>query len=159
MEMPTWATVDHLWGMIHGLFVLLAAVGISIGCMASVMYLVQTRRLRLKKPPLGGLKMLSLERLEQMNRRAVNVAFPLLTIGLLLGVILLRQTHDFAEHWLNMKVLGTVGLWAAFLVLLYARYSKNVAGRVLALLTILAFLLMLAVLFASHPFAQGGGAL
>ncbi len=159
MEMPTWATVDHLWGMIHGLFVLLAAVGISIGCIASVMYLVQTRRLRLKKPPLGGLKMLSLERLEQMNRRAVNVAFPLLTIGLLLGVILLRQTHDFAEHWLNMKVLGTVGLWAAFLVLLYARYSKNVAGRVLALLTILAFLLMLAVLFASHPFAQGGGAL
>ena len=159
MEMPTWATVDHLWGMIHGVFVLLAAVGISIGCMASVMYLVQTRRLRLKKPMLGGLKMLSLERLEQMNRRAVNTAFPMLTIGLLLGALLLRQTHDFADNWLNMKVLGTVGLWATFVVLLFARYSKHVAGRVLALLTILAFVLMLAVLFATHPFAQGGGAL
>ena len=159
MEMPTWATVDHLWGMIHGVFVLLAAVGISIGCMASVMYLVQTRRLRLKKPMLGGLKMLSLERLEQMNRRAVNIAFPMLTIGLLLGALLLRQAHDFAEHWFSFKVLGTVGLWATFVVLLYARYAKHVAGRVLALLTILAFVLMLAVLFASHPFAQSGGAL
>jgi ABC-type transport system involved in cytochrome c biogenesis permease subunit len=153
-----WATADRLWGIIHGVFVLLAAVGISIGCMASIMYLVQTRRLKLKKPLLSGLKMLSLERLEQMNRRAVNLAFPLLTIGLLLGVLLLRQTHDFTQHWFNVKVLGTAGLWATFLVLLYARYARHAAGRVLALLTILAFVLMLAVLFAAHPFAQGGGA-
>ena len=31
------------------------------------------------------MKLLSLERLEAMNRRSVNLAFPMLTVGLLLG--------------------------------------------------------------------------
>ena len=38
-----------------------------------------------------GLRLLSLERLEAMNRRAIILAFPLLTAGLLVGVVLLVQ--------------------------------------------------------------------
>ena len=33
------------------------------------------RRLRKKLPPFGGVKLLSLERLERMNRHALNLAF------------------------------------------------------------------------------------
>lgn len=148
---------DHtrVWGAVHGVLVLLAAVGVSVGCVASVMYLIQARRLRLKRDPLGGLTMLSLERLEAMNRRAVNVAFPLLTAGLLLGSVLLRQYHGAAENWLSLKVLGTVGLWAVFAVLLYLRYAAHVPGRRLAWLTIAAFGVMLVTLVAAHPFAGG----
>lgn len=145
---------DKLWGAVHGILVLLAAVGVSIGCIASVMYLIQSDRLRRKRSPLGGMNLLSLERLESMNRRAVNLAFPLLTLGLLLGAVLLRQYHGLAENWFSLKVLGTVGLWAVFCVLLYLRYSAHVSGRRLAWLTIAAFGLMLAVLLAAHPFAN-----
>jgi ABC-type transport system involved in cytochrome c biogenesis permease subunit len=144
----------RVWGAVHGVLVLLAAVGVSVGCVASVMYLIQARRLRLKRDPLGGLTMLSLERLEAMNRRAVNAAFPLLTAGLLLGAVLLRQYHGAADNWLSLKVLGTVGLWAVFAVLLYLRYAAHVPGRRLAWLTIAAFGLMLATLVAAHPFAS-----
>jgi ABC-type uncharacterized transport system permease subunit len=144
---------SHIWGTVHGLFILLAAVGVCVGCIASIMYLIQARRLRLKQNPLGGMKMLSLERLETMNRRAVNVAFPLLTIGLLLGAILLRQYHEIAENWFSLKVLGTVGLWVVFAVLLYLRYATHVPGRRLAWFTLAAFALMLLVLAAVHPFA------
>lgn len=144
---------DKLWGTVHGILVLLAAVGVSVGCIASVMYLIQSDRLRRKRSPLGGMNLLSLERLELMNRRAVNLAFPLLTLGLLLGMVLLRQYHGLAENWLSLKVLGTVGLWAVFCVLLYLRYSAHVSGRRLAWLTIATFGLMLAVLLAAHPFA------
>ncbi len=144
----------RVWGAVHGVLVLLAAVGVSVGCIASVMYLIQARRLRLKRNPLGGLTMLSLERLEAMNRRAVNVAFPLLTAGLLLGAVLLRQYHAAADNWFSLKVLGTVGLWAVFAVLLYLRYAAHVPGRRLAWLTIAAFGLTLATLVAAHPFAN-----
>jgi ABC-type transport system involved in cytochrome c biogenesis permease subunit len=119
------------------------------------MYLIQSRRLRQKRNPLGGLTMLSLERLEAMNRRAVNGAFPLLTVGLLLGVVLLRQYHEWTENWLSAKVLGTVGLWGVFGVLLYLRYAAHAQGRRLAWLTLVSFVLMLVVLVASHPFARG----
>ena len=60
---------------------LLAAVGVCVGFLASVMYLVQAQRLRAKIPPGEGMRLLSLERLEAMNRHAINLAFPLLTAG------------------------------------------------------------------------------
>lgn len=144
---------DKLWAAVHGVLVLLAAVGVCVGCIASVMYLIQSDRLRRKRPPLGGMNLLSLERLEAMNRRAVNLAFPLLTVGLLLGAVLLRQYHSLADNWLSLKVLGTVGLWVVFGVLLYLRYSAQASGRRLAWLTIGTFGLMLMVLLAAHPFA------
>jgi ABC-type transport system involved in cytochrome c biogenesis permease subunit len=154
---PDWLVGDRFWGAVHGVLLLLAAVGVSVGFLASVMYLVQANRLRAKANPLGGVKMLSLERLEAMNRRAVNWAFPLLTFGLLLGAVLLRQYHEAAENWLSLKVVGTVGLWLVFLVLLYLRYAAHVPGRRLALLTMAAFGLMVVVLAAAHPFAPGVG--
>jgi Cytochrome C assembly protein len=150
-----WESEHRVWGAVHGVFVLGAAVGVSVGAVASVMYLIQASRLRRKRPPLGGLKLLSLERLETMNRRAVAASFPFLTAGLLLGAVLLRQYHDIGDNWLSPKVLGTVGLWAVFVVLFYLRYVVHVPGRRLALLTILAFALMIAVLIAAHPFAAG----
>jgi ABC-type uncharacterized transport system permease subunit len=157
---PVDSTADgqgvRIWGAVHGVFVLLAAVGVSVGAVASAMYLVQAWRLRTKRSPAGGLAMLSLERLEMMNRRGVNAAFPLLTVGLLLGAVLLRQYHDFADNWFSVKVLGTLGLWGVFAVLLYLRYAAHVPGRRLAWLTLAAFALMLAVLVAAHPFAGSG---
>lgn len=154
LTVPPWMVGDRFWGAVHGVLLLLAAVGISVGFLASVMYLVQARRLRKKLNPLGGMKMLSLERLEGMNRRAVNTAFPLLTLGLLLGAVLLKQYHDLADNWFSVKVLGTVGLWVVFVVLLYLRYAAHVPGRRLAFLTIIAFALVVIVLASAHPFAQ-----
>ena len=111
--------------------------------------------MRKKLLQLGKMKMLSLDRLEAMNRRAVNLAFPLLTVGLLLGAVLLRHYHGFAYNWLSVKFLGTVGLWVVFLALTYLRYAATLPGRRLALLTILTFALMLSVLIAGHPFVRG----
>ena len=156
LTVPAWLVGDRFWGAVHGVLLLFAAVGISVGFLASVMYLVQAARLRRKANPLGGMKILSLERLEEMNRRAVNLAFPLLTLGLLLGAVLLRQYHGLADNWFSVKVLGTVGLWLVFLVLVYLRYAAHVPGRRLARLTVLAFGLMVVVLAAAHPFAGGG---
>lgn len=150
-----WESEHRVWGALHGVFVLCAAVGVSVGAVASAMYLIQADRLRRKKNPLGGLRLLSLERLETMNRRAVTAAFPFLTAGLLLGAVLMRQYHDLVDNWLSPKVLGTVGLWAVFLLLLYLRYVVHLPGRRLARLTLVAFALMIAVLVAAHPFAGG----
>lgn len=155
LDLPTWLAGERFWGAVHGILLLLAAVGVSVGFLASVMYLVQADRLRAKRSPLGGVRVLSLERLEAMNRRAINWAFPLLTLGLLLGAVLVRAEHDPADGWLSVKVLGTVGLWVVFLVLLYLRYAAHVPGRRLAVLTMLAFGLMVVVLIAPHAFVPG----
>lgn len=148
---------DHFWGATHGTLLLLAAVGVSVGFVASVMYLVQAARLRAKMLPNRGAKMLSLERLEEMNRRGINAAFPLLSAGLLLGVALTVSRHDLGSIWTAPKVLGTAGLWLLFLLLMMLRYSLHARGRLLAWGTIAAFVLLLGTLSATHPVAAGGG--
>ena len=155
VDVPAWASGERFWGAVHGGLILLASVGVSVAFLASAMYLVQARRLRNKVNPSRGVPLLSLERLETMNRRAINAAFPLLTAGLLVGTLLLRHEHGAAENWLSLKVLSTAGLWVVFLVLLYARYAAHVPGRRLAGLSIVAFALLLVALVASHPFVPG----
>ncbi|HEV3145397.1 MAG TPA: hypothetical protein VGZ47_16005, partial [Gemmataceae bacterium] len=81
-----WFTGANFWGAVHGGLLLLAAIGVCVGCAVSIMYLVQAWRLRTKSNPGHGLKMLSLERLADMNRRAITWAFPLLSAGLLVGI-------------------------------------------------------------------------
>lgn len=151
-----WASGERFWGAIHGILILLAAVGVSVTFLASLMYLIQARRLRNKILPGRTIPLLSLERLEIMNRRAVNATVPLLTAGLLVGTLLLKQNHELSESWLSLKVISTTGLWVVFLVLIYMRYATHVAPRRMAILSIVAFGLMLVALGTAHPFADGG---
>jgi hypothetical protein len=139
---------------VHATLLVLATVGLCVGFVASLMYLFQAHRLRAKVPPGQGLRLLSLERLEAMNRRAIYLAFPLLTLGMLLGAVLM-----FAEGipgWGDPRVLATLVLWVTFAVLFYLRFSDQVRGRYSALLTILTFVLLLGCLTLSHPVGQAG---
>jgi ABC-type transport system involved in cytochrome c biogenesis permease subunit len=148
---------ERFWGVIHGTLVLLAAVGVSVGFVASVMYLVQVARLRNKALPGRGMKLLSLERLEDMNRRAILLAFPLLTAGLLVGIGLMVHGDETLGDWSSPKVLSALGLWAVFALLLFVRYGSRARGRQVALLTIAAFaLLVITLAVPVHTFGQGG---
>jgi ABC-type transport system involved in cytochrome c biogenesis permease subunit len=141
------------WGLVHGGLLLLAAVGVCVGFVASVMYLVQAHRLKAKALPGHGLRLLSLERLELMNRRAINLAFPLLTAGLLVGLALMAYPN---AGWTTLKIVSTVVLWLVYALLLYLRYGVHLRGRHLAVLTIVAFVLLVFTLVLPHDMWAGG---
>jgi ABC-type uncharacterized transport system permease subunit len=149
---------QSFWGMTHATLLLLAAVGVSVGCIASVMYLVQLRRLKTKMSPNHGPPLFSLERLELMNRRAVLWSFPLLTAGLLAGFALQLYNGVSLQNWLHPRILSILGLWIVFAILLYLRYRVHVRGRQMALWTMLAFaILLFALISPPHSFVPGGG--
>jgi ABC-type transport system involved in cytochrome c biogenesis permease subunit len=139
---------SRAWGPVHAGLILLATIGICVGFLASLMYLIQAHRLRVKTPPGRGLRLLSLERLEAMNRRAIVLAFPLLTAGLLAGVLLMLDSE--LVGWNDPLVLGSLALWGSFVLLLFLRYGRHVRGRQVALLTIAAFVMLLCCLALSH---------
>src|SRR5262249_49950339 len=101
---PDWSHGVAIWGAVHGVLLLLAAVGVCVGFVASVMYLAQAHRLREKTPPGHGLQLLSLERLDEMNRRAVMLAFPLLTAGVLIGLMQLASPTAELHGWADPKI-------------------------------------------------------
>jgi ABC-type transport system involved in cytochrome c biogenesis permease subunit len=140
--------------LLHGILILLASVGVCVGFVASVTYLVQARRLRAKALPGRGMRLLSLERLETINRRALLLSFPLLTAGVVVGVVALFDSTTV--DWLDWRVLGTLALWVVFALLLYLRFAQHVSGRRTAMLTIVAFVLLLCCLAISHGDARLG---
>jgi ABC-type transport system involved in cytochrome c biogenesis permease subunit len=151
---PGWEG-ERVWGIAHGVILLLASVGVSVGFVASVMYLVQARRLRDKTPPGKGLQMLSLERLETMNRHAVIWAFPLLTVGVLIGLFQLIPHASELRGWADPKIWGAAGLWVVFGLLLVLRLARQLQGRRAAFVTIVAFVVLIFTLAASHTVVQG----
>ena len=76
------------WGTVHGMFLLGGAVSTCLAFAAGLMYLAQMRRLKLKRSAPLGFMLPSLEQTERVNRVAITVAFPLLTFGLLIGLVL-----------------------------------------------------------------------
>lgn len=148
---------ERFWGAVHGVLLLLAAVGVSVGFIASLMYLAQAHRLKAKLPPGQGVRLLSLERIEAMNQRAILLAFPLLTAGLLVGIALQWQRGSFLDAWDSPKILSAVGLWIVFAILLYLRYGVHARGRQVAWLTMAAFVFLIFALGTVHPFVQGVG--
>ena len=144
---------ESFWSAVHGTLVLLAAVGICVGFIASIMYLVQSHRLKAKLAPGQGVRLLSLERLEVMNRRAILLSFPLLTAGLLIGITRMVKHPELQASWGSLRILSALGLWVVFAILLYLRYAVHARGRQVALWTMAAFVLLLLALFSAHPFA------
>jgi ABC-type transport system involved in cytochrome c biogenesis permease subunit len=90
-----------------------------------------------------------------MNRRAILLAFPLLTAGIIAGAVMIARGGAVVS-WTDSRVLGTAALWAAFAVLLFLRLGHHLRGRQSALLVIVCFVLLLGCLLLSHPSREGG---
>jgi ABC-type transport system involved in cytochrome c biogenesis permease subunit len=147
---------NEFWRLLHVAVFVLAATGISVGFVASVMYLVQAHRLKTKALFNPGIRMLSLERLEAMNLRAIALAFPFLTIGLSIGTARMLDNQAGLQGWSDLRILSTIALWLVFGILFYVRYGQHRRGRRIALLNIVAFALLLVTFVTSHGPTSGG---
>jgi ABC-type transport system involved in cytochrome c biogenesis permease subunit len=137
-----WSGWLTFWGTVHGVFLLLGAVGTCVAFAFGLMYLLQANRLKHKRPPLFGFSLPSLEQSERWNRGAISVAFPLLTAGIVIGLVLIVATHrsgGSALSWSDPKVVSTGALWLVFALLLHARYRPAMRGKSVMVLTIVAF--------------------
>jgi ABC-type transport system involved in cytochrome c biogenesis permease subunit len=138
-----WRGAAAFWGPLHGVFLLAGAVSTCVAFAAGMMYLVQSNRLKHKRPPRFGIALPSLEQSERLNRGAITLAFPLLTFGLLIGVVLdlaeRGETTGLPLRWTDPKVVSAGLMWLVFAVLLHARFRPALRGRSVMLLTIVAF--------------------
>ena len=136
----------RIWGPVHGALLAIGAIAVFVGFVAGVMYLVQSWRLKAKHLPTELVDLPSLELLERVNRQGITVAFSLLTVGLGIGLLLaLEQKHSgYADISLfDPKVIFAFLVWLAFAFLLTVRSQPQFRGRKVALLTIMAFCLLL----------------
>ncbi|HZT82769.1 MAG TPA: hypothetical protein VFA26_21240, partial [Gemmataceae bacterium] len=79
----------------------------------------------------------------------------LLTAGVVVGMILLARVNP-PQSWADSRIWGAAALWLVFALLVYLRFGYHLRGRRVAFLTIVAFVLLLCTLAASHTVVQGG---
>jgi ABC-type uncharacterized transport system permease subunit len=118
---------------------------------------LHSNQLKLKLAPGKGLAMLSLEKLETLIRFCIALSFPLLSMGLLIGLYLMLKNVEKLTGWSDPKIIGSSILWLAFLVLIYARYGFHLRGKQLAGLTITVFALLILCLILPHDLPQEVG--
>lgn len=145
---------SQAWGAIHGGFVSLAAVAVTVGFVAGVMYLWAASRLKRKLPPMERLQLPSLESLERVNSQALVVSVLMLATGFLSGIVLnlvnKRKQLDQLP-WTDPVVwtFSVLLLWMTAAAVFSIVYRPARQGRKIAYLTVASFLALL-LFFASR---------
>ena len=105
---------------------------------ASLLYLIQERSLKSKKP--GGLlsRLPALEVIDEIGFRSLLLGFPFMTLGLIAGTVVAQSTFGRIDL-LDPKILLSILMWAVYLILLYTRWNAGWRGRRAAYLAAGAF--------------------
>lgn len=140
-----------LWGTIHGASIVLCTAALFVGFSAGLMYFHQTRRLKHKLPPRGGLSLPSLEWLQQVNSRSLVVAVLMMGIGVVSGAILNRIANargDGRLAWDDPLVLITLLMfvWLAIAASFGAWYRPARQSRRVVYLTLVSFIFLILAL-------------
>ncbi|MGI9473151.1 MAG: cytochrome c biogenesis protein CcsA [Rubripirellula sp.] len=144
----------EVWRTVHAVAMMAGSVAVLIGFLAGVMYLVQSRRLKLKRAG-SSFRLPTLESLGRLNRRCLVVSTIAVGIGLIAGVVmnLNRWGHvGWADRGVLLSML--LLLWLAGATCLEFFYAPASHGRKAVYLTLasLGFLVlaMIGVLTTSH---------
>ncbi len=127
--------------------------------LASVLYLVQERRLKSKRKaeegpwwlPLDWLP--PLDTLERIAHGTLEFGFPCMTVGLVIGSVLAQETPLGAAYFRDPKVVASFISWGVYVLLLFVRRTAGLRGRRAAYVSGGVFVVMLAV-WAANMLSQ-----
>jgi ABC-type uncharacterized transport system permease subunit len=123
------------WLVAHIIALLLAYAALAFSLLASMLYLVQERRIK-SKPKAGKLTewapldwLPPLDTLERIAHATLEFGFPCMTIGLVIGAVLVQETDLGAAYFLDPKVIASFVSWLFYVLLLLVRRSAGLRGR------------------------------
>ncbi len=147
---PNSALSFDTWLIIHVSVIVLSYMVFTMGFICGLLFLLQDRLVRSKKTGFLLRSLPSLERSEALSKTSILIGFPLLSLGILLGVLggeyLIDQQLNMAWYK-DPKVLLSLITWGVYGGLLLLREVLMVKGRKFAYLSILGFCMVLFTMF------------
>ncbi len=131
------------WLLVHIGSTILGDAGFFLTFVAALMYLMQERELKSKRPRAFYFRLPSLEECDQLYDRSLAFGFPLLSLGILTGFVWASRT--WRGLWeLDPKIVASIATWLIYLVLFSTRLNGNWRGRRSAYVAIFGFAAMMA---------------
>jgi ABC-type uncharacterized transport system permease subunit len=118
------------WIFLHILLLLAAYAALVVSLLASLLYLIQERRLKSKSGRLRWLPQVDtpLETIDQIARKTLLFGLPCMTAGLLIGSVIAQEDYG-AKYFSDPKILLTFGLWLAYVAMIFIRRASGLRGR------------------------------
>lgn len=143
------------WLVAHIIALLLAYAALCFSLLASMLYLVQERRIKSKPKP--GMKfswsllerLPPLETLERIAHATLEFGFPCMTVGLAIGAVLAQETALGDAYFRDPKVIASFAMWGVYVLLLLIRRGAGLRGRRAAYVSGAVLVVMMAVWVAN----------
>jgi ABC-type uncharacterized transport system permease subunit len=126
------------WLLVHTASIFLGYTGFFLTFVAAVMYLIQERELKSKRPKAFYYRLPSLEVCEELYYRSLVFGLPFLSLGILTGFV--WASRAWKGPWeLDPKIVASLVTWLIYLILFSTRLSGSWRGRRAAYVAIFAF--------------------
>jgi cytochrome c-type biogenesis protein CcsB len=145
------------WFFAHVLLAFVGYATFAVAFVTAVMYLLQRRQLKLKKSFDSVLSRLpSLEILDELNLKLINMGFPLFTFSILTGIVWAHRSKILGPDWPNdPKAIFSGITWLLYAGLFHIRLFSVTRGKRVAQLTIIAFLFVVITFLGTKYLSSG----
>jgi len=135
---PLLPVLQSTWLGIHVTLAVLGNAAFAVTFGVGIMYLLQERQLKRKKPGAFYYKLPSLETLDELGYRALSFGFPFQTLGIITGA--LWAEYAFGTYWRwDPKETWSLITWLVYAALLHSRMIRGWKGNKLAVLSVIGF--------------------
>lgn len=132
-----------LWSHFHIMLSIAGFGFLALAFAAGIIYLVQDRKLKGRKTKSIErvvYRLPSLEALDRMNAFCLLYGFPILTLGMIMGVL---WESAMTGSWTpDLKIKLSIATWVFYLVGVFARLLAHQRGRKAAMLSVLGFIML-----------------
>jgi cytochrome c-type biogenesis protein CcsB len=131
-----------LWLTFHILTAFMGNGMFAIAFAAAIMYLIQEHQIKRKRFGSFYGRLPSLETLDAVNHYSLTLGFTLYTLGMIIGAIYARYALGSFWRW-DAKEVWSLITWLLYAVLLHERLTVGWRGRRAAVLSIIAFAVLI----------------
>lgn len=137
------------WLPVHISCALVGYVALFLAFVCGLMYLIQERELKRKKPRAFYYRLPPLEVIDNVAYWALTIGFPFITVAIILGT--LGAASLWGPRWLeDPKIWLTFLMWFVYVALVYSRVSAGLRGRKAAYFSMIGLAAVLASWSANY---------
>ncbi len=146
--------LHSFWLYLHAGLIFLGHAMLFVTFAAGLMYILEERELKRKKPRAFYYRLPPLESLDDLAHKTLSLGFPLITVGIIIGGIF--AAAKMGPNWaLDPKVAWSFVTWFIYLGLIFSRWTAGWRGRKAAYFAIAGFCAVVATWGTSFSAASG----
>ncbi len=151
---PSQPILKSLWLVAHVTFIFMGEASLALACGLGILYLVQEKAIKSRKPGFFFRRLPSLDRLDSAGQTCILAGFVLMTLGLATGLVYAKAVWGRFWSWDPKEVWSGI-TWLLYAVLIHERLALGWRGRRAAIMAIIGFATVLFTFLGVNLFMSG----